>query len=96
MKRFVIILTLTLTMLLWASLAFAQGGYDLSWWTVDGGGGQSSGGGYTLLGTGGQADAGVLMSGGDYTLAGGFWGVGGLAGSPEGNPIYLPIVFKQG
>ena len=94
MIRFVIILTLILATLLWASLVFAQGGYDLSWWTVDGGGGASSGGGYTLLGTGGQADAGVAMSGGDYTLAGGFWGAGGLAGSPEGYPIYLPIVIK--
>jgi hypothetical protein len=88
-----VILALVLT----GGVALAQtgNGYDLSWWTVDGGGGASSGGGYTLIGTSGQADAGVLMSGGNYTLAGGFWGVGGLAQSPEGNPIYLPIVFKE-
>ncbi len=86
-----------LALVLTVSVALAQtgNGYDLSWWTVDGGGGESSGGGYTLVGTGGQPDAGVLMSGGSYTLAGGFWGAGGLVQSPEGNPIYLPIVLKE-
>ncbi len=53
--------------------ALAQsGGYDLSWWTVDGGGGSLSSGGYTLSGTAGQPDAGVLEGSG-YTLTGGFW-----------------------
>ena len=44
-----VILALVLT----GGVALAQtgNGYDLSWWTVDGGGGQSSGGGYTLIGT---------------------------------------------
>jgi hypothetical protein len=35
------------------------------------------------------------MSGDDYTLAGGFWGVGGLAASPGGGPIYLPMILKH-
>ena len=44
--------------------------YDLSWWTVDGGGTTlSTGEGYTLGGTAGQPDAGVLTGEG-YTLAG--------------------------
>ena len=69
------------------------GGYDLSWWTVDGGGLISSQGrGYVLGGTAGQPDAGASMSGGDYTLAGGFWGVGSAGGS--GGDVYLPIVVK--
>ncbi len=46
-------------------------GYDLSWSSVDNGGGECSGGGYTLNGAVGQLDAGIL-SGGDYTLQGGF------------------------
>jgi len=54
------------------SLAAAQGGFDLSWYTVDGGGARSSGGGFTLEGSVGQPDAGTL-SGGGYTLQGGFW-----------------------
>jgi uncharacterized repeat protein (TIGR01451 family) len=53
-------------------LTYAQGGYDLSWWTVDGGGGTNSEGAYTLSGTAGQPDAGEL-GGGTYTLKGGFW-----------------------
>ena len=74
-------------------LAQSGGGYDLSWWTVDGGGGTSStGGGYSLGGTAGQPDAGVL-SGGVYALAGGFWRGGALAG--PWYLIYLPIVLRN-
>jgi hypothetical protein len=59
-------------LLLLVSVVLAQGGYDISWFTVDGGGGTSSGGAYTLSGTAGQPDAGVL-GGGTYTVTGGFW-----------------------
>lgn len=46
---------------------------DLSWRTVDGGGVmESTGGDLELSGTIGQPDAGAL-SGGDFTLTGGFW-----------------------
>ena len=45
-----------------------------NWWTVDGGGGTSSAAQFTLNGTIGQANAGV-MSGGGYILRGGFWGI---------------------
>ena len=48
--------------------------YAIDWFTIDGGGGTSSGGSYTLSGTIGQSDAGV-MTGGNYSLIGGFWGV---------------------
>ncbi len=49
--------------------------YVLDWYTIDGGGGQSSGGPYVLTGTIGQPDAGYL-DGDNYELLGGFW-VGG-------------------
>ena len=52
--------------------ATASGGFELSWFTVDGGGGTSTGGDFVLRGTIGQPDAGDL-SGGDFTLRGGFW-----------------------
>ena len=42
--------------------------------TIDGGGGTSTSAVYSVSGTIGQPDAGV-MSGGDFTLTGGFWGV---------------------
>ncbi|MCA9286011.1 MAG: hypothetical protein KDA22_12380 [Phycisphaerales bacterium] len=59
-------------------------GFDLSWHTVDGGGGTFSvGGGFTLGGTIGQPDAGPVMTGGAFTLVGGFWS---LAASGAGIP----------
>jgi hypothetical protein len=78
--RLSIYLILCLLSLLVALPVLAQTGgiFDLTWSTIDGGGGAaSSGGGFSLGGTIGQPDAGV-MAGGDYTLAGGFWGGGGI------------------
>ncbi len=47
--------------------------YDLTWHTIDGGGAmRSTGGDFELSGTIGQPDAGA-MSGGNFTLTGGFW-----------------------
>jgi hypothetical protein len=54
--------------------AAASAQYSIDWYTIDGGGGTSSGGVYTLSGTIGQPDAG-RMSGGSFTLDGGFWSV---------------------
>jgi len=92
MKPLRIILTPALILLLLVSVTSAQGGYDLSWWTVDGGGQTfSTGGDYTLGGAIGQSDAGLLR-GGDYTLGGGFWGGGEMA---EAYNVYLPLVLRQ-
>ena len=51
----------------------------------------STGRGYSLGGTIGQPDAAVL-SGGSYTLGGGFWGGGAAA---EEYKIYLPLILKN-
>lgn len=68
--------------------------YTLDWWTVDGGGATFTGGnGYTLNGTVGQPDAGVLSGGDGYTLGGGFWKGGALS---TGYDIYLPLVVRGG
>ena len=48
--------------------------YSIDWFTIDGGGGTSTGGVYTVSGTIGQPDAGH-MSGGNFTIDGGFWGI---------------------
>ena len=93
MKRATVFLAL-MTLLLLVSVAQAQSGndYDLSWWTVDGGGTTSStGGGYTLGGTAGQPDVGAPLSVGDYTLIGGFW----RGGVTLGQRIYLPLVLRS-
>lgn len=52
------------------ALAQTGGPYDLSWHNI-GPGGRASGGSYDLLGSVGQPDA-ATMSGGSYTLTGGF------------------------
>lgn len=66
--------------------------YAIDWFTFDGGGGQSSGDTYTLNGTIGQPDAGV-MTGGNYSLVGGFWGV--VAIQTPGAPL-LSVTNENG
>jgi hypothetical protein len=53
-------------------MASAQS-YSINWSKIAGGGGTSTGGVYTVSGTIGQPDAGELMTGGNYSLTGGFW-----------------------
>jgi hypothetical protein len=64
-------------LVLWLSIfvpatGFAQQ-YSIDWYKIAGGGGTSSNGQYTLSGTIGQHDAGGPMTGGNYSLTGGFW-----------------------
>jgi hypothetical protein len=75
------------------ALAQTGGPYGLTWSTIDAGGYTfSAGGEYTLGGTVGQPDAG-LLTGGDFTLGGGFW-AGGALPPAEGYEIYLPVVLR--
>jgi len=61
-------------LVLMAALGFpAAAQYSIDWHTIDGGGGTSSGGVYSVSGTIGQPDAGPPMTGGPYTVMGGFW-----------------------
>lgn len=86
---------LVITLLLLATLpVIAQSGgpYNLEWNTIDGGGGSlSTGGTYSVSGTAGQPDAGV-MSSGEFTLAGGFWG-GGVVTITQLH-LYLPLILR--
>jgi hypothetical protein len=93
MRRWMFLLLVLGVLLLSVGLVvLAQGGYELSWWTVDGGGyTYSAGGGYELGGTAGQPDAGVLAGGG-YVLGGGFWRGGAVALPPF--HIYLPLIVR--
>src|ERR1700730_2450304 len=52
-------------------LAGAQ--YSIDWYKVSGGGGTSTGGVYSVSGTIGQHDSGGPMTGGNFSLTGGFW-----------------------
>ncbi|HET9224123.1 MAG TPA: hypothetical protein VFO07_16545 [Roseiflexaceae bacterium] len=86
-----LMLALLVAAILGAGAALAQtgGGYDLTWSTIDGGGGGSAGAGYQLAGTLGQHDAGATLSGGGYSLSGGFWG-----GVSAGSKLYLPVLRR--
>ncbi len=84
-------------LLLAGGVAYAQSGYALSWWTVDGGGSTLSNTPYALSATVGQPDAGTLSKD-PYTLQGGFWVFaddGGVTPPPPSGKLYLPIVVKQ-
>jgi len=54
-----------------------NGQYEISWYTIDGGGGTSRGGPYVLSGTIGQPDADWSRAD-SYELLGGFWPGGPL------------------
>ena len=62
---------IVVVLLLTAIAATAQD-YAINWFTIDGGGGESVGGGYSLHGTIGQPDAGA-MNGTGFSISGGFW-----------------------
>lgn len=89
LKTALIGLLLAFALLGQAPPAASQGGsgYEITWWTVDGGGTAHLGGGaYALGATAGQPDAQAVVAG-DYTLCGGFW--------PRSARyrIYLPLLF---
>jgi len=69
MKLFVAVIIVAMA----AFCSNARAQFSIDWYTVDGGGGTSTGGGFVLSGTIGQPDAGPVMSGGTFTLTGGFW-----------------------
>ncbi|MCS7301409.1 MAG: hypothetical protein NZ556_07640 [Fimbriimonadales bacterium] len=78
MKTLLRWMSLSAALLLSLMCANAQsgGGYDLTWWTIDGGGVTfATGGTFNLGGTAGQLDATRLdeLQGGDFRLTGGFW-----------------------
>ena len=90
MKRALLLLLLVIILITSALVMAAPNVITTSWSTIDGGGTvpELSGDAYTLQGTTGQADAG-LLSNGRYALHGGYW-----------NPtmttytIYLPTILN--
>src|SRR5438045_1762891 len=68
-------------------LAFCVHGqpYSVDWFKVAGGGGASTNNQYSLSGTIGQHDAARPMTGGSYSVTGGFWSL--LAVQTPGAPL---------
>ena len=67
--------------LLIPAISFGQQ-YTIDWYKVAGGGGISMGGVYSVSGTIGQPDAGLAMTGGSYSLTGGFWSLIAVVQTP--------------
>ena len=66
------------------STAHAQS-YSVDWYKISGGGGTSTGSTYFVTGTIGQHDASGAMSGGQYSVTGGFWAL--FAVQTPGAPV---------
>ena len=64
--------------------------YSVDWYKIAGGGGTSTGGVYSVSGTIGQPDAGAPMTGGQYSLPGGFWSL--YAVQTPGAPVLVIIL----
>jgi len=58
---------------------------SIDWFTIDGGGGTSTGGVFSVSGTIGQPDASGPMTGGNFSLTGGFWAL--YAAPTPGAPL---------
>ena len=81
----------TVALVLLTLTAHAQN-YTIDWFKVSGGGGTSTNGQYSLSGTIGQPDASGAMSGGGYSVTGGFWAL--YAVQTPGAPL-LTITYAN-
>jgi hypothetical protein len=68
--------------------------YSIDWYKIGGGGGTSSGGAFQVSGTIGQPDASGALSGGQYSVTGGFWSLISVVQTP-GAPL-LTVTFVGG
>jgi len=80
-----------LFVLLIPTISFAQS-YTIDWYKVSGGGGTSSNGQYIVSGTIGQHDAGGPMTGGTYSLTGGFWALISVVQTPGTPNLIITFV----
>ncbi|EEF59927.1 hypothetical protein [Pedosphaera parvula] len=89
--------TLFLLLLLFCAHAVFAQPFSIDWYKIAGGGGRSSGGLFEVNGTIGQHDASTPMSGGNFSLTGGFWALSAVqtVGAPtlfltqSGNNVVL-------
>ena len=79
MRKIIFFISLTVS-----AMGFAQS-YSIDWYKIAGGGGTSTGGVYSVSGTIGQPDASGAVTGGNYSLTGGFWSL--FAVQTPGAPV---------
>jgi hypothetical protein len=76
---------------LWFGSTVVHGqNFAIDWFTIAGGGGTSTGGVYSVSSTIGQSDAGP-MSGGNFTLEGGYWSIVAAVQTP-GAPLLRVVL----
>jgi hypothetical protein len=71
-----------LFMLVLLALSARAQSYSIDWYKIAGGGGTSTNGQYSVSCTIGQPDAGSVMTGGNYSLTGGFWSLISVVQTP--------------
>ena len=62
---------------------------SVDWHKIAGGGGTSTNGQYSVTGTIGQPDASGAMSGGNYSVTGGFWALISVVQTPGAPTLYV-------
>ena len=82
-------LIVTLLALLAITISVRAQSYSIDWYKIVGGGGTSTNGQYSLSGTIGQPDASGAMSGGNYSLTGGFWSMISVVQTPGAPALYV-------
>jgi hypothetical protein len=63
--------------------------FSIDWYKVAGGGGTSTNGQYSLSGTIGQPDASSALSGGNYSVTGGYWALINVVQTPGTPTLYI-------
>ena len=63
--------------------------YSVDWYKISGGGGTSTNGQYSISGTIGQPDASGVMSGGQFSVTGGFWAIVSVVQTPGAPTLFV-------
>lgn len=83
------------TLLIFAVVAYASSfrasaqSYSINWYKISGGGGTSTSATYQVSGTIGQPDASGAMTGGSYSLTGGFWSLISVVQTAGAPTLYI-------
>jgi hypothetical protein len=89
LNKIAVLALLAFTTLLFQETAVRAQPYSIDWYKIAGGGGTSTNGQFTLSGTIGQHDAGGPMTGGNYSLTGGFWALFSVIQTPGAPTLYI-------
>ena len=89
MKNRIQTLCLILAGLLLALPTLHAQSYSVDWHKIAGGGGTSTNSQYAVSGTIGQPDASLAMSGGQYSVTGGYWSLINVVQTPGAPTLYV-------